>query len=98
MSSDQDTIHSILQLVHFSRERRVFEKYQKAARSMPDKKEREEIESLREQVKTLFCKNKFCLCSLEQRTVKELSCLMSNMTNVDWNKPIVLSLVFIMDK
>ena len=89
MSSDQDTINSILQLVHFSRERRVFEKYQKAARSMPDKKEREEIESLREQVKTLFCKNKFCLCSLEQRTVKELSCLMSNMTNVDWNKPIV---------
>ena len=33
-----------------SRERRVFEKYQKAARSMPDKKERDEIESLRGQV------------------------------------------------
>ncbi|XP_020628467.1 centromere protein J-like [Orbicella faveolata] len=32
------------------RERRVFEKYQKAARSMPDKKERDEIESLRGQV------------------------------------------------
>ena len=30
--------------------------------------------------------------------VKELGCLMSNMTKVDWNKPIVLSLVFIMDK
>lgn len=43
-------MNSILQLVPFSRERRVFEKYQKAARSMPDKKEREEIESLREQV------------------------------------------------
>ena len=34
----------------FSRERRVFEKYQKAARTMPDKKERDEIESLRGQV------------------------------------------------
>lgn len=28
----------------------MFEKYQKAARSMPDKKERDEIESLRGQV------------------------------------------------
>ena len=37
-------------LLFFSRERRVFEKYQKAARSMPDKKERDEIESLRGQV------------------------------------------------
>ena len=34
----------------FSRERRVFEKYQKAARAMPDKKERDEIEGLRGQV------------------------------------------------
>ena len=33
------------------RERRVFEKYQKAARAMPDKKERDEIEALRAQVK-----------------------------------------------
>ena len=38
--------------LYFSRERRVFEKYQKAARSVPDKKEREEIESLRGQVNT----------------------------------------------
>lgn len=38
--------------LYFSRERRVFEKYQKAARSVPDKKEREEIESLRGQVST----------------------------------------------
>ncbi|XP_078360900.1 uncharacterized protein LOC144645268 isoform X2 [Oculina patagonica] len=35
------------------RERRVFEKYQKAARSMPDKKERDEIESLRGQIAEL---------------------------------------------
>ena len=34
----------------YSRERRVFEKYQKAARTMPDKKERDEIEGLRAQV------------------------------------------------
>jgi len=32
------------------RERRVFEKYQKAARTMPDKRERDEIEALRVQV------------------------------------------------
>jgi len=38
----------------FSRERRVFEKYQKAARSMPDKKERDEIEGLRGQVNIAY--------------------------------------------
>ena len=35
----------------------MFDKYQKAARACPDKKEREEIETLRAQVSFIVCKN-----------------------------------------
>ena len=35
----------------FRREKKTFEKYQKAVRSAPSKKEREEIESLSQEVK-----------------------------------------------
>ncbi|XP_044173634.1 centromere protein J-like isoform X2 [Acropora millepora] len=41
------------ELKKLRRERRVFEKYQKAARAIPDKKERDEIEALRAQVEEL---------------------------------------------
>ena len=39
-----------LRTLPFSREKRLFDKYQKAARAMPDKKERDEMEALQKQV------------------------------------------------
>ena len=44
----------------FRHERKVFDKYQKAARACPDKKEREEIETLKSQVIMLKTEN---ICS-----------------------------------
>ena len=41
-------------ILSFRHERKMFDKYQKAARACPDKKEREEIETLKSQVINLF--------------------------------------------
>ena len=43
-------------ILSFRHERKMFDKYQKAARACPDKKEREEIETLKSQVINLFFK------------------------------------------
>ena len=52
-------------------ERRLFERYQKSIRSMPDKKEREEIEALKLQVRNTFIRED------ELLDVKEIQCLMN---------------------
>ena len=41
--------------VYIRKERRTFERYQKAAHALPDKKEREEIEALKSQVGRFSC-------------------------------------------